>query len=63
MDDFEDETTPNKQMSAVGHFGGAASHGSHSVLTRTDQSSIGLSRRSNSLAKNMSSFLSTRLGP
>jgi len=36
MDDFEDETTPNKQMSAVGHFGGAASHGSHSVLTRTD---------------------------
>ena len=63
-DDDEEEATPNKNMRAVGHIG-AISIGSSSIKNRTehDGSSIGVSRRSNSLAKNMSTFLMTRQGP
>lgn len=59
-DDDEEESSPIKNMRAVGHIG-AISIGSNSIKGRTEHgSSASITRRSNSLAKNMSSFLMTR---
>ena len=63
-DDDEEDSTPHKNMQAIGHIG-ALSVRADSVKNRTEHggSSIGMSRRSNSLARNMNSFLMSRQGP
>ena len=64
VDDDEEDSTPHKNMQAIGHIG-PLSVRADSVKNRTEHggSSIGISRRSNSLARNMNSFLMSRHGP